>query len=279
MYLQDLMDMDMDIVTAMGKNNIINFLSYYNFKNTTINKIMQLFSHCAFKNPISIDLHSHLLPGIDDGVSTLEESLTIIKKFKSLGYTKLIITPHIISDSYPNTKEIIQKKLLEVQEALKKEQIDIEIEAAAEYYVDMNFLELIEKDELIPFSGKYLLFETSYLSKPLILEKAIFDMQAKGYIPVLAHPERYRYMYNDIDYYMKLKSLGVLFQMNTKSLRNTSSPVYKMALKLIELGVIDFIGSDAHRIHDVVTLERIISERVYKNIFEKNNILNMFKLI
>ena len=164
------------------------------------------FSQCQFENPVTVDLHSHLLPGIDDGVRTLEESLAIIKKFKSMGYTKLITTPHIMSDSYPNTRSIIQKKLFEVQEALKNEQIDIEIEAAAEHYVDMKFLETIEKDEVLPFAGNHLLFETSYMSKPIILEKAIFDMRAKGYTPVLAHPERYRYMYDDMDIYRKLKA-------------------------------------------------------------------------
>jgi len=244
-----------------------------------ISSVLSLFSFHKFENPVTVDLHSHLLPGIDDGVRTLEESLAIIKKFKSMGYTRLITTPHIISDSYPNNKSIIQKKLFEVQEALKNEQIDIEIEASAEHYVDMEFLELIEKDEVIPFAGNHLLFETSYMSKPIILEKAIFDMQAKGYIPVLAHPERYRYMHNDIDAYIKLKKLGVLFQVNAKSLKNVSGSVYKMALKLINLGLIDFVGSDAHRIHDVVNLEEIIKGRIYKRIFDKNKILNMCKLV
>jgi len=243
-----------------------------------ISSVLSLFSRREFENPVTVDLHSHLLPGIDDGVRTLEESLAIIKKFKSMGYTKLITTPHIMSDSYPNTKSIIQKKLFEVQEALKNEQIDIEIEASAEHYVDMEFLELIENDEVIPFAGNHLLFETSYMSKPIILEKAIFDMQAKGYIPVLAHPERYRYMHNDIDAYIKLKKLGVLFQVNAKSLKNASGSVYKMGLKLINLGLIDFVGSDAHRMRDVVDLEKIIKGRVYKRIFDKNEILNMSQL-
>lgn len=271
--------MVMVMVTVTVISSVIDIFSHRDFKNPVMSKIIGLFLHPEFENPITIDLHSHLLPGIDDGVRTLEESLAIIKKFKSMGYTKLITTPHIISDSYPNTKEIIQKKLFEVQEALKKEQLDIEIEAGAEHYVDMKFLELIEKDELIPFAGNHLLFETSYMSKPLILEEAIFDMQAKGYIPVLAHPERYRYMHNDIDAYVKLKELGVLFQVNAKSLKNASGSVYKMALKLINLGLIDFVGSDAHRIHDVINLEKIIKGRAYKRIFDKNGILNMSKLV
>ena len=234
----------------------------------------KLFSKPDFDNPVTIDLHSHLLPGIDDGVDTLEEALSVIKKFKSLGYTKLITTPHIISDSYPNTKEIIQGKLQEVQEAVKKAQIDIIIEAGAEHYVDMEFLEAIERDQLVPFLGKYILFETSYISKPLILEESIFNMQTKGYIPVLAHPERYRYLHDDVDAYIKLKDLGVMFQVNIKSLNNTSGTVYKMAMKLINLGLIDFVGSDVHCLRQLNNLEELTKQQSYKNIFDKNTILN-----
>jgi len=239
-----------------------------------INNVLNLFSRSKFKNPVTVDLHSHLLPGIDDGVRTLEESLAIIKKFKSLGYTKLITTPHIISDSYANTKEIIQEKLAVVQEALKKEQIDISIEAGAEHYIDMDFLELIKEDKVVPFCNKYLLFETSYTTKPFILEEAIFEMKVKGYTPVLAHPERYRYMYDNMMAYNELKDLGVLFQMNIKSLKKSSGSVYKTALKLLNLGLVDFVGSDAHRIRDIVNLEKIIVSKKYETIFKKNKILN-----
>jgi tyrosine-protein phosphatase YwqE len=138
----------------------------------------------------------------------------------------------------------------------------------------MKFLEAIENNELVPFGNNYILFETSYTSKPIILEQAIFDIQTKGYIPVLAHPERYRYMHDDIDAYLKLKETGVLFQVNIKSLKDFSSSVYKIAMKLIDLGLIDFVGSDTHRMHDLKNLEEIIKKQEYKLIFEKNIILN-----
>jgi len=239
-----------------------------------INNVINFFSPSEFKNPLTVDLHSHLLPGIDDGVRTLEESLAIIRRFQSLGYTKLITTPHIIPDSYANTKEIIQAKLSLVQEALKKEQIDIILEAGAEHYIDMDFLKLIKEDKVVPFSDHYLLFETSYTTKPFILEEAIFEMQVKGYTPVLAHPERYRYMHDNIEIYKELKNLGVLFQMNIKSLKKSSGSVYKAALKLVNLGLIDFVGSDAHRMRDMVDMEKIIISKKYETIFQKNHILN-----
>jgi len=235
---------------------------------------MSLFSLFKFNNPITVDIHSHILPGIDDGVKSIEESIAIIKRFKMLGYTKLITTPHIMSDSYPNTKEIILKQLSKVQDAVLESEIDISIEAGAEHFIDLAFLELLEKREVLPFRKNYLLFETSYTTRPIILEQAIFEMLSQGYIPVLAHPERYLYLHGNIEHYKTLKALGVLFQVNIKSLHNSSSKIYKMAYKLIKLGLIDFVGSDVHRMRDIDNMEKIIQNREYKNIFKKNTIRN-----
>ncbi len=235
---------------------------------------MNLFKLFNYTNPITVDIHSHLLPGIDDGVRTIEESVAIIKKFKLLGYSKLITTPHIISDLYPNSREIITQKLQEVQDAIKDDNIDIAIEASAEYYVDIEFLKLIENDELLPFMGNYILFETAYSSKPMILEQAIYSLQVKGYIPVLAHPERYHYLHKDIALYKALKAQGVLFQLNIKSLQNRSKAIYNIALKLINLGLIDFIGSDVHKMKDIEKLTKTLKSSAYKNTIKKNNLLN-----
>ena len=235
---------------------------------------MKLFSLFEYQNPIKVDIHSHLLPGIDDGVKTLDEAVAIIKKFKLLGYSKLITTPHVISDCYPNTQEIIAKKLKTVREALEKENIAISIEASAEYYIDMEFLQLIEDDKLIPFMGNYILFETSYTSKPMIFEQAIFEMINKGYIPVLAHPERYRYLHHDMELYKSLKDQGALFQVNIKSLQDKSKANYKVALKLIEMGIVDFVGSDVHRMRDVVKLKKTLNSRAYRRAIDKNILLN-----
>jgi len=226
-------------------------------------------------NSITVDLHSHLLPGIDDGVKTLNESIEIIKKFKFLGYQKLITTPHIFYDLYPNTKEIIQEKLYTVQDKLKKENIKIILEASAEYYLDMAFLRCIEDDELLPFMENYILFETPHNSKLIILDIAIESIIRKGYIPVLAHPERYVYLYSDnLEHYKKLKRMGVLFQVNLKSLQSHSKSIKKTALKLIEAGLINFIGSDVHRMRDVLILEKVLKSKEYKTIIKNNNLLN-----
>ena len=228
------------------------------------------------RNPFKVDIHSHLLPGIDDGSQTLKESLRLIKQLHLLGYTKLVTTPHIISDFYPNNREIITEKLIIVQEALKVEEIDITLEAGAEYYLDMNFLNLIEDGNLLTFDKHYVLFETDYMSKPMILKEVIRNLLHKGYIPVLAHPERYTYLYNDIESYKQLKALGVLFQINAKSLYHKSQPSCKIALKLIKLGLVDFVGSDTHRMRDVRRLESFLKSKTCKEVFKHNIIKNNF---
>ncbi|SFV63010.1 Capsular polysaccharide synthesis enzyme Cap8C; Manganese-dependent protein-tyrosine phosphatase [hydrothermal vent metagenome] len=226
-------------------------------------------------NPITVDIHSHLLPGIDDGVKTVKESIEIIKKFKSLGYSKLITTPHIFSDLYPNSIDIIQEKLFMVKNELEKKSIEINLEASAEYFLDMEFLRLIEDDELLPFMGNYILFETPCTSKLIILEVAIESIIRKGYIPVLAHPERYNYLYSDnLERYKELKRMGVLFQVNLKSLQSHSSSIKKTALKLIEKGLVDFIGSDVHRMRDILMVEKVLKSKEYKTILKNNTLFN-----
>jgi len=228
------------------------------------------------KNPIKVDIHSHLLPGIDDGAQTLKKSLELIKQFHLLGYTKLITTPHIISDYYPNNREIISEKLYTVEQALKQEEINITLEAGAEYYVDMNFLNLIEDENLLTFMKHYVLFETAYVTKPIILEEVIRNLLHKGYIPVLAHPERYVYLHNDIEAYKRLKALGVLFQVNARSLYNKSKSTSNMAMQLIKYGLVDFIGSDAHRMRDIRRLETFLRSRTCQKMLKLNTIKNNF---
>lgn len=224
---------------------------------------------------IDIDIHSHLLPGIDDGVKTLKESIDIIREFKLLGYKKLITTPHIFYDLYPNTKEIIQEKLLIVKNELEKEDIKIEIEASAEYYLDENFFDLIESDNLLPFKGNYILFETPCSSRLMMLDITIEKIKERGYIPVMAHPERYNYLHgNNLEKYRELKRAGVLFQVNFKSLQSNSKTLRKIALDLIDNGLVDFIGSDVHRMHDIETLKKVLKSKDYKKIIRKNILLN-----
>lgn len=244
-----------------------------------VKKIFSIFKKSSkdFKPEyFTTDLHSHLIPGIDDGVKTLDESIEIIKQLKDLGFTKIITTPHIMAHKYKNTREIILNGCQLVKEELKKREIDIELVASAEYYFDENFLELIEKDDLLFFGkDKYVLFELSYTSKPFGLEQTIFNLLSKGYRPILAHPERYSFFSSNFSKYDLLKESGVRFQLNLNSLYGFYGKNTKAAAKyLVENALVDFVGSDIHGERYLDFFSKAIFEKETHELFEKNSIKN-----
>jgi protein-tyrosine phosphatase len=225
--------------------------------------------------PIYTDVHSHLLPGIDDGVKTIEESIEVIQKLSSLGFKKLITTPHIMSDYYKNTPEIINTKLKEVRTALTSTDIQIEIEAAAEYYLDENFhKKIVNKEELLTFGDNYVLFETSFTVQPLLLKEIVFLLNSNGFKPVFAHPERYQYLQENRGLLIELIDQGLLFQLNALSFVGYySKQVQKIAKELVERNAVAFIGSDCHNIIQATELERAYSSKIAHKI-NIDNILN-----
>lgn len=223
-----------------------------------------------------VDMHSHLIPGIDDGSESIEESIELIKRMVDLGYQKIITTPHIMGDFYKNTPEIISEGLETVRGALKKENVEVVIEAAAEYYLDEWFVEKLDrKDELLTFGGNYLLVETSYLNRPSNLFDIIFKIQSAGYKVVLAHPERYTYMYDDFSAYEKLYSKNIYFQLNLNSLSGYYSPMAKkISEKLIDKRMIQFIGTDCHGDRHLDCLESKTRKSKYYSRLLKLPLLN-----
>src|SRR5213075_1701845 len=168
---------------------------------------------------LGADIHSHLLPGIDDGSQNMETSIRLVKGMKELGFKKLITTPHIMWDMYQNTNDIIFEKLDELRTRVKKEELDIEINAAAEYFIDEHVEDLLkQKEPLLSFGNKFVLVEFSMASPPFDLKEVIFEMQLQGYQPVIAHPERYIYLEQNKTFYAELKDTGCLFQLNALSL-------------------------------------------------------------
>jgi len=205
---------------------------------------------------LEVDVHSHLIPGIDDGAKDLEDSLQMIRRFAELGYRKLITTPHVMSDFYKNSPETILPGLENVKGRLKQEGISIEIEAAAEYYLDEGLEPLIEKKELLTFGDNHVLFELPFISEPQNFKSVIFELQTQGYKPVLAHPERYGFWYNDFDKYHELHDQGVLLQLNILSLMGHYSPeTKKIAERMVKEGIVSLIGSDCHHIHHQELME------------------------
>ncbi len=224
---------------------------------------------------LKVDLHSHLIPGIDDGSGSMEESLNLLKGMEALGYEKVITTPHIMFDAYKNTPKIINDGLNSLREAAKSEGINVEIEAAAEYYLDEGFYDHLQSAEVMSIKGKYLLFETSYVSKPLQLEEMIFEIGTTGYIPLMAHPERCRYIKDPLKEYTRLKDLGVMFQVNLNSFGGHYGKSAKhLADFLSKEGMIDFLGSDVHHKKQVETLSGVFQSDVYSEVFKNNTIRN-----
>lgn len=198
--------------------------------------------------PLKVDIHSHLLPGLDDGVATLEEAEQIIRSFRELGYTHIITTPHVMSDAYRNTREGILASLETLREHLRSRDLGMRISAAAEYYLDEVLFRMVETDQpLLTFGEKYVLFETNFITEPFNLKEFIFLATTKGYKLILAHPERYLYLQNNLAKVQDLLDRGVMMQLNISSITGYySKPVQQMAFKLIDNGMIHWLGSDCH---------------------------------
>ena len=225
--------------------------------------MLQLFSKKLFLKDLLegfVDIHNHILPGIDDGAKSVEESLLLIHKLKELGVKQFIPTPHIMQDFYPNTDETIGDAYQLLLGHLDKKTIsNITINPAAEYMLDTHFEKLLSKGNLFTLKKNYVLVEMSYFQPPINLETLIFKIRTKGYIPVLAHPERYSYYHSNLDYYKKLKELGCLFQLNLLSLsEHYGKSVEKTANYLIEAQLLDFVGTDVHNISHIEKLSNIV---------------------
>lgn len=209
---------------------------------------------------IAVDMHSHLIPGIDDGSKSMDESIAMLAKFENLGYKKVITTPHIMSDYYRNTPEIILSGLNEVRETAQKLGLQIEIDAAAEYYFDEYFLDLIKKKQILTFGGSFVLVEFAFSGKPMFENEMFFELLSSNYQPVLAHFERYAAFHGNLDKALEYRSRGVHLQLNLNSLTGHYGPeVKKQAELLIDNELVDFVGSDCHRIQHLLMLEEHLS--------------------
>lgn len=197
---------------------------------------------------MKVDFHSHILPGIDDGAKTVEDSIELLRELELQGIERVITTPHILGDLYPNNPQSIRKAKSELDQAMADAGINLELHAAAEYYIDEYFLKLLEKgEELMLFNGKGILVETNYVEKPDYLEQTVFDLKIDGYDVILAHPERYHYLIGQWGKIEKLFDTGVKFQVNLISFTGHYSPlIMKTADFLAKNKMIHYLGSDMH---------------------------------
>ncbi|MFN5170870.1 MAG: tyrosine-protein phosphatase [Cyclobacteriaceae bacterium] len=215
--------------------------------------------------PYPVEFHSHLIPGIDDGVRASEDTASIVGFLSQLGIKRCITTPHIMADTYPNTPEIIRSGLESVRPLVSA---SARLEAAAEYYLDEKFVQLLDGQEpLLTFDDRYLLFETNFVSEPFNLNEVVFKLTVAGYRPILAHPERYTYM--TLQKAEDIRNRGVLLQLNLLSLIGYyGRPAETMARQLIDRKMVDAVGSDAHNLAQARLLVEVMQTRSFAKAME-----------
>ena len=189
-----------------------------------------------------VDIHSHILPGIDDGSKNVKESLALISEMKKLGFSKIIGTPHTFPGLYENTNETIKKSFEKISQKLITK---IKLNYASEYMIDLSLIDKAKEKSLLCLKENLILIELSYLSKSNYFSDIIFQLFINDYIPILAHPERYNYWKKkDL---LRLKKKGIKFQLN---LLSTTGYYGREALEkadyLLKNNMVDFIGSDIH---------------------------------
>ena len=217
-----------------------------------------------------VDIHNHILPGIDDGAKTIEDSLAMIKEMGELGISRFIATPHIMHNFYPNTPETINGALSELRNALLEHDLkEVTLNAAAEHMIDDNFENLLEENTAMPLGKDYLLVEMSFLQASINLNSAIEKTTKNGYFPILAHPERYLYYRNNQRILSSLKKQGTLLQLNILSLGEYYGiPTQKNAFQLIDKGLIDFVASDIHHLDHIAAIKKLqVNERMLNKLY------------
>ncbi len=220
-----------------------------------------------------VDIHSHILPGIDDGAATIEDTLFLTNALQELGFEQCITTPHIMKNVWENTRATITSAYEIAVENLKGKN-NLSLRFASEYLMDANFATLFQTEPLLTLKDNLVLVEISYINPPIQLYDIIFELQVAGYKPVLAHPERYTFFHQNFHEYEKLKNSGCLFQLNLLStIGYYGADVAQVSEQLLKKGMIDFVGSDVHHENHIEGFSKNIllkdaealKEAIYKN--------------
>jgi tyrosine-protein phosphatase YwqE len=224
---------------------------------------------------LKTDIHSHFIPGIDDGSPDMETTISLIKEMQELGFKKVITTPHVMSDFYKNSSDIILKGLTDIRSELKVQNINMEIEAAAEYYIDYDFEQKIGKEKFLTFGDNYILVELSFMQAPVNLFDIIFKLQLEGYKVVLAHPERYNYY--KMEDYKEFINRGVILQINFLSLIGYYSPqIKKKTESLIDAEMVGLVGTDCHNMNHAELYKKCQTQKAWHNLVNSEKLLNIY---
>lgn len=225
---------------------------------------------------LGTDMHSHLIPGIDDGAPDIETSLQLIGGLHALGYRKIITTPHIMWDMYKNTREVILERLEWVRAAVRDAGLEMEVQAAAEYFLDDHVAGLLSRNEpLLTISGNKVLVEFSMAYPSHSLKDILFEMQMQGYQPVIAHPERYIYLEQNKAFYGELRDIGCMFQLNLLSLGGYyGKTVNELAHYLMKQNFYDLVGTDMHHFRHLEALHTPALHGQLRKLLESGKIKN-----
>lgn len=222
-----------------------------------------------------VDIHSHLLPGIDDGSKDFDMTVDLIQSLQKIGFEQFTATPHIIKNIWDNNKSQIESLSAVTSEDLRKKGINAPFRAAAEYMMDDSFSKLIKTEPLLTIKDNYVLVEMSYINPPMQLYDILFEIRVAGYQPILAHPERYLFYHSNFDEYKKLKKAGCLLQLNLLStVGYYGSNVANTAQQLLEKGMFDLTGSDVHHQNHIRSFEKKIivkTTEALKEAIQNNN--------
>jgi len=221
------------------------------------------------------DIHNHILPGIDDGSPSVEESLILVKGLKELGIHNSVSTPHVMAGVHNNTPQTIKSAHAELNDHLKANSLDFKLNFSAEYMIDDQIQEWIQADNLCLIADKYMLVEMSYLSESKALFSVIKDIQDRGYQPILAHPERYNYFHNNFKIFEEIKQAGCHLQLNLLSIsKYYGENVKTCALTLIRAGMYDFVGTDMHHTRHLEALKTVVAKYDIQELLRGNPIKN-----
>ncbi|UGS24189.1 tyrosine-protein phosphatase [Flavobacterium channae] len=225
-----------------------------------------------------VDIHSHVLPGIDDGAQNIADTEFLLKEMKQLGFSKVITTPHTMKNVWDNTTDSIRNTHVLVQKELPELSKKVALECASEYFLDENLMQLAQQESLLTLKDNVILIEMSYLNAPIQLYDFLFELQLKGYQLVLAHPERYNYFHSNKKEFAKLKKAGCLFQLNLlATVGYYGKNVAETADYLLKEDLYDFVGSDIHHKNHVAAFQnkviiknhKTLEETMTKNVFFK----------
>ncbi len=207
---------------------------------------------------LGTDIHSHFVPGIDDGAQTVEDSVNLIRQMQDMGYRSIVTTPHIKYDHFPNTRNTILTGLQQLHHALEEQGITMPVKAAAEYYIDDHFMHLLDSEPLLTITGNEVLVEMSFMFEPVRFSEIIFKIQTAGYKPILAHPERYAFYHSRPEVYRELKDRGCYLQLNVIALAGYyGKSVKHIAEQLLKERLYDYCGTDMHHLKHAEVMQRM----------------------